>query len=209
VRKLLIALLVLVGVLVVVDFVARGYAEGQAGQVLQRSLGLSKQPSVSLGGFPFLVHAATGSFPSVAVEASDVVAQGVKVRKVQITLRDVEFSLSSLATGSASKVSIAGGDGSAALTAGALDSILRTQDVPVTVEISGGRVSLMSDQLPGSVSATLSMDGRILVARATDGSVSYSVPLPKLVPGIRFDSVTTVDDVAVVTFRIERRTFPL
>jgi hypothetical protein len=209
VRKLLIVLLVLAGVLLVADFAARGYAEGQAGQVLERSLRLSKQPSVSLGGFPFLVHAATGRFPSVSLQASDVVAEGVKLRKVQITLHDVEFSLSGLVSGAASRVSVAGGDGSAALTADAVNAILRAQGAPVTVRFSDGSVAIRSDQLPDAVTGTLSMDGRTLVVRASDDSLSYPVPLPKLVPGIRFGSVATVDDVAVVTFHIERRTFPL
>jgi hypothetical protein len=209
VRKLLIVVVVLGGLLVVADFAARAYAEGQAGQVLQRQLHLSKQPSVSLGGFPFLFHAAEGRFSSIEVDATDVVAAKVRIRKVTITLHDVNFSLTGLLTGGKSDVSAKDGEGNVALTADAVNAISKRRGVPVMVGFAAGKVTVQTDQLPGEAAGTISIKGRTLVVRPEGGGPSFSVPLPKLVPGIRYRKVAVIGDLAVLSFGIERREFKL
>jgi DUF2993 family protein len=209
VRKLLITLLVLAGLLVVADFATRAYAEGQAGQVLQRQLHLSKKPSVSLGGFPFLIHAAEGSFSSIGVEATDVVIAKVPIQEVSIALHDVKFSLSGLLTGGKSDVSARAGDGSVALAAGAVNAIFKRQGVPVTVRFASGKVMVRSAQVSGEAQAALSIKDRTLVVRPEGGGPMFSVPLPKLVPGIRYRKAAVIGDLAVLSFGIERQAFKL
>lgn len=53
-RRLLIALVVLVAILVAVDFGLRLLTGYWLGRGLQTSLSLGERPSVSLGDFPFL-----------------------------------------------------------------------------------------------------------------------------------------------------------
>ena len=70
VRKLLIGLVMLAALLVAADFGARAYAESRAATAVQTESRLATTPDVSIEGFPFLLHAATGEYPQVIVTAS-------------------------------------------------------------------------------------------------------------------------------------------
>ncbi len=72
VRKLLIGLVILAALLVAADFGARAYAESRAATAVQAELRMVTTPDVSIEGFPFLWHAATGEYPQVIVTARRV-----------------------------------------------------------------------------------------------------------------------------------------
>src|SRR5947209_7256115 len=98
-RKLLILLLILAALFVIADFGLRAVAEAQTAKALQSSLKLSTKPSVSLGGFPFLAHLASGSFPSVTLDGKRFEADRVPIESAHITLNDVRLSTSQLLGG--------------------------------------------------------------------------------------------------------------
>ena len=71
-RKLLIGVVIVAIVLVAADFAARAYAESRAGSAVRAELGTSTTPDVSIEGFPFLWHLATGEYPQVIITAGTV-----------------------------------------------------------------------------------------------------------------------------------------
>jgi hypothetical protein len=82
VRRLVIALAVLVGVLVAADFAAAAVFEHEVSKRARAHFGLADDPSVKVGGFSFLLQALSGEYDHVTVDA-----KGVPVKD---TLRDVE-----------------------------------------------------------------------------------------------------------------------
>ena len=62
----------LVLVVLVADAPARASAERRVAADLQASAVFAAPPEVELAGWPFLWHAATGSYPSVAIRAAGV-----------------------------------------------------------------------------------------------------------------------------------------
>ena len=77
-RRLVIALLVLIGILVVADFGAAALAESAVSRQMRSQLSLADDPSVRINGFPFLTQAVSGQYSSV-----DVAAQRISVGQLQ------------------------------------------------------------------------------------------------------------------------------
>lgn len=82
VRRLVITLAVLVGLLVVADFAAAAVFEHEVSKRARSHFGLADDPSVQVRGFSFLAQAISGEYDHVTVDA-----RGVPVRD---TLRDLE-----------------------------------------------------------------------------------------------------------------------
>jgi hypothetical protein len=82
VRRLVIVLAVLVGLLVAADFAAAAIVEHEVSKRARAQFGLADDPSVKIGGFSFLLQAFGGEYDHVTVDA-----KGVPVKD---TLRDVE-----------------------------------------------------------------------------------------------------------------------
>jgi hypothetical protein len=206
-RKLLIVLVVLAAVFVVADFAARAYAESRAATALQKSFDLSKKPSVSLAGFPFLVHLSSGSFPSISLSDSDFRAKGVAVRAVDLTLHDVHFSAAAMIGGRSGTVEVNRGDGKASLTGEAVSVLLERQGAPVTISFSDGKAILSPGAVPGDIEGTISFRrGQLVIGGQGQ---SFTVPLPQIVPGITYTAAQIEGDAVVVTFEVGKRTFHL
>jgi hypothetical protein len=84
IRRLVIALVVLVGLLVAADFITAAIFEHEVSKRARAKFGLADDPSVRVGGFSFLLQAFSGEYDHVTVDA-----KGVPVRD---TLKDVEVN---------------------------------------------------------------------------------------------------------------------
>jgi hypothetical protein len=82
VRRLVITLAVVLGLLVVADFAAAAVFEHEVSKRARTHFNLADDPSVKVGGFSFLAQAISGEYDLVTVDA-----KGVPVKD---TLRDVE-----------------------------------------------------------------------------------------------------------------------
>ena len=71
-KRLVVAVLVIVGVLVAVDFAAAALAESAVSREMRQELGLADDPSVNINGFPFLTQAASGHYSSIDVDAQHI-----------------------------------------------------------------------------------------------------------------------------------------
>lgn len=93
-KRLIVGLIVLVGLLVAVDFGAAALAESAVARQMREQIGLADDPDVRINGFPFVTQAIAGRYGSI-----DVVADRLRVgqlEEVEVTaeLRDVDAPLS-------------------------------------------------------------------------------------------------------------------
>src|SRR5215216_4165287 len=92
-RKLLIAVVVLVLLGAAADFAAARVFEDRVTTELQREYDLGRRPVVQVRDFPFLPHLATGRFSTIDVAATDAKAKGVNAAQLQLTLHGVQVQL--------------------------------------------------------------------------------------------------------------------
>ncbi|HYH29480.1 MAG TPA: DUF2993 domain-containing protein [Pseudonocardia sp.] len=92
-RRLVIALLVLVGLFVAVDFGAAALAESAVSRQMREQIGLVDDPAVRINGFPFLTQALSGEYSSVDVDAERISVGELEELSVHAHLRDVTAPL--------------------------------------------------------------------------------------------------------------------
>ncbi|MGW2813965.1 LmeA family phospholipid-binding protein [Streptomyces sp. NPDC001415] len=90
--KLLSALVVCAGFLVLADRCAAMYAEKKAQQALQSDLHLAAAPQVDIHGFPFLTQVLDKHLERVDVAVPHVPADRVSLAKVQASARNIELT---------------------------------------------------------------------------------------------------------------------
>ncbi|MGA9312622.1 MAG: DUF2993 domain-containing protein [Pseudonocardiaceae bacterium] len=110
-RKLIIAVLVIVALAVAADFGAAAAAEYTVAKQLRQQLNLASDPSVQINGFPFLTQAVAGHYTSIDVQASGVSADPLHDLDVEATLHDVDAPLAEVISGDLHSVRVAKVDG--------------------------------------------------------------------------------------------------
>jgi DUF2993 family protein len=202
-RRLLIGLAILLALLVGADVGARAIAQNVAATQVASSLKLSRKPSVSLGGFPFIPRAISGHLPSVTVGDRDFTAEGgILIQSVRLTLRDVRFPSGMLLTKKEGTVRASSGDGTATLTGQAVTDALHRAGADVNVRFEGGEVLLTSGEFPGQLRGDVSVGGDTLVVRPVGSDRPFSVPLPHLISGLDYRSARVEGSVAVLGFQL-------
>ena len=193
-RKLLAALVVLVGLALVADAGSAAYAEYRVSRELRSALSLAADPDVRINGFPFLTQAAAGVYRSVDVRASAVTVPKFGEVTVEATLRGVRVPASQVLSGSEGTVVADSVDARVRVGATTLGRYLGVPDLdvsePPTVAgasptaprrtvVLTGTVDLLGLKKRVSVDATLSLTaGGAVAVTATrldlraDGSTS-------------------------------------
>jgi hypothetical protein len=92
-RRVVIGLLVLVGLLVAVDYGSAALAESAVSRQMREQIGLADDPSVRINGFPFLTQAVSGHYRSIDVDASRIHLGKLQELDVSAQLRDVTAPL--------------------------------------------------------------------------------------------------------------------
>lgn len=204
-RKLLVVLGVVLLVLVIADIGLKSYAEGQVGREIQSSLELAQEPSVSLGGFPFLPKLATGSFPAVTVEVEGYEAAGlVRVDRIEVELRDVHIPRSQLLSTGQGAIRAERGDGSIRITGTDATAALNQQGFPLTIRFRRGQIAASLERVTGEATADLRLEGQSLVITPEFPiRVDYALLLPPVVPGIAYSDLRVEGGVLVVEFDLE------
>ena len=206
-RRLLIALVVFVAVLVGLDFGARAYAERRAGDILQTSLGASERPAVELGGWPFMLGVARGKVDTLEVVADDATVDKVEVESLSLTMNHVTVSVSELMSGTGT-IKAEDGSGTAELTGAAVTKALRDAGVKVTVAFRDGSTLLTPDDTNSTLEATVSVSGDTLIVRPAAGAApSMSMALPQLIEGMTFTDVDVRGKIAFLTFALDHPHF--
>jgi len=95
-RKLLIALAVLIVLFIAVDRIGAAVAENQISDRLVSAYGLPEKPGVTVTGFPFLTQVASGDYQQIDVSASQAQADGATLHDLNVHLTGVHASVSQL-----------------------------------------------------------------------------------------------------------------
>lgn len=105
-RRIVISLVVVVGLLVAADFGLAAYAEHMVSQKAREQLKLTDDPSVTIHGFPFTTQAISGDYSHISLSASGVPIQDLKDVGVNAELTDVTAPLSDLIHGNTDAIQI-------------------------------------------------------------------------------------------------------
>src|SRR5215469_3343804 len=95
-RKLLIALAVLVVLFVAIDRIGLVLAEDQVSSRIATAYNLPTDPGVSISGFPFLTQVVTGNYQQIDVTADQIQANGVTLHDLNVHLTGVHATISQL-----------------------------------------------------------------------------------------------------------------
>jgi hypothetical protein len=186
-RKLLIVVIVLAGLLVVADRVAVVVADRQVAGRVQSAYNLSSKPSVSVQGFPFLTQVASGDYHQINVSIGSLSTDGVQVNGLTVQLNGVRAPLSALLGHGSSSITAAQVTGSGTVPFSSVRSHL-----PHGVQLSqdgealrlAGTVSYLGVTVPVSADATLAVDGSgIAVTPTRISAASASSALSSVIAG--------------------------
>lgn len=203
----LVVLVLVGGLLVAADFGLRSVAEARLAAAIHGKLDTSEEPDVSLHGFPFVVRLVTARIPRVEIEAASLVRDGVRMTDVALSLEDVSFSWTAVLAGDLGSIRADDGRGAASLGAAALNELLTTEGIPVSIAIRGDRIRIRAPRLPRRVAGTLELDGRTIVLQPVGGLPPYRLNLPRIIPGVRYDSLRVEQGRVTVGFSLEDASF--
>jgi hypothetical protein len=178
VRKLLIALVILVVILLIGDFVAKGYAETQLRDRALRAVRGATSATGSISSFPFVGRLlVSGSVAEVKVGAAPVVAGKLTFSSVNVDLHDVHVDRDLLINDR--KVHLTS-IGSGTVTAAITDAeISRLAGVPIS--FASGKASVRAGGL--DVGAQLSAENGTLTIGGAEGvPIRIRVPRAPLFP---------------------------
>jgi LmeA-like phospholipid-binding len=223
-RKLLIAVAVLVLLGAGADFAAARIFEDRVTEALQREYDLGKRPVVQVRDVPFLPRLATGRFSTIDVAATDATARGVNAAQLKLTLHGVRVP-PEVMLGEPGAITVDRADGTIELTEAEVNRLLadRLQGGSVAIKEDGvevrSRVEFLGQPLDALVTGELGAreggvtftpsevrlgeQGRIdpsaedlLASRFT-----FQVPLPDLPAGVRLERVDTRPGTLVLSGR--------
>jgi hypothetical protein len=214
VKGLLVVALLLLGLLVVGDRVAVGFAEDKVATEIAAKGGLQGTPEVEITGFPFLTQAVGGRYDDVRISLTAAELGQPEGTRADIALHGVRVPLSAVLSGSVSEVPVDRIDGTATLSYALLSAQLEG-DTTVTREGHGLRITrtveLLGQTVPLTAAGTVTLDGNDLVvdvqqvagagvevpdwllSRAT-GLLDLRYTVPALPFGLKLTSVTPADD---------------
>ncbi|CAN5215592.1 hypothetical protein BH24ACT10_BH24ACT10_19710 [soil metagenome] len=105
-RRLLVALVVLAGLLLIADRGLAALAHRTVAAEVQAAAGLPAEPDVDLGGFPFLPEAVAGRYDRVEVGARDVPAGEIVLDRLDAVLLGAQVPLGEAVSGSVTRVPV-------------------------------------------------------------------------------------------------------
>ena len=198
-RKLLIAVVVLIGLFVAADRISLYIAERQASKTIQAAFSLPQRPGVSIHGFPFLTEVISGQYQQVDVSVGSLMRNNVPVQNLdaQFTAVHAPFRQMLFGGSGASTVSADQATGTATVPYSAVN-----QQLPNGVTVSGngsdlkmsGTSSFLGRQVPFSATAAVSatgtgikispshitLDGQTGVPASALGPLTVTIPVSNL-----------------------------
>lgn len=123
-RRLVIALLVLAGLLVAADFGSAALAESAVSRQMRAQLDLVDDPAVRINGFPFLTQAISGTYSSVDVDANRISVGELEELSVSAQLRDVDAPLAMLLGSGAKTLKVREAEGTVRVPAADLERLV-------------------------------------------------------------------------------------
>jgi len=223
-RKLLIAVVVLLLLGAAADFAAARVFEDRVTEALQREYDLGRRPVVQVRDVPFLPHLATGRFSTIDLAATDATARGINAAQLKLTLHGVRVPRDVL-LGEPGRITVDRADGTIELTEAEVNRLLadRLQGGTLAIKEDGVelrvKVPLLGQTLQARVTGELgARDGRVTftpdeIRLGEQGRIdpstedllasqfTFEVPLPELPAGVRLERVDTRPGTVVLSGR--------
>jgi hypothetical protein len=161
-RKLLIFVIILAGLLVAADRIGVVVADHEVADHIQTAYHLPSKPSVSVHGFPFLTQVVSGHYDEIDVSTGQLTTQGVTVDNLVAKLTGVKAPMSDLMGHGAASISAAQVSGTATVP---FSSVRRRLPAGVTLSQAGsavkltGKVRYLGLSVPVTADALLSPSG--------------------------------------------------
>jgi hypothetical protein len=214
VRALLVVLVLVLGLALLADRVAVGFAEDQVAEQVADKGGLAGVPEVEIAGFPFLTQAVGGRYDDVRISLTAEQLGQPEGTRADVVLHGVEVPLSSVLSGSVQEVPVERIDGTATLSYALLSAQLGSDTqleregdrlrITRTVEVLGQRLGL-------TATAQVSLEGNDLVVDVEEASgagidvpdflldraadqLDLRYPVPELPFGLQLTSVRLAAD---------------
>ena len=200
-KKVLVLVVVLGVLLVAGDAWARGKVEGRLASELQGSFTGAGDVEVSLGGFPFVVRALSGSIPAATVRTDRLTREGLRFTDVTMTLRNIRFSLSKVLAGDLDAIKVGSGEGRVAIDTDGLTRAIERTGAEVDVMIVDDEIRLTAAGRSGV--AEVSLTRNRLMLSSEDLGQGLIVPLPRVVAGIQYESVEVADSRLELAFSLD------
>jgi hypothetical protein len=219
VRGLLLTLVVLLGLAAIVDRATVHVAEQRVAAAIAQQGNLAGEPTVQIGGFPFLTQAVAGDYREVRISLTAEQLRQPAGTQADITLRGVHVPLADVLSGAVHEVPVDRIDGTATLSYELLAAQLGG-DTTLEREGNGLRVTktveLLGYTLPLTAAGTVTLDGNDLVVDVQKAAgAGVEVPsflvdrvsdlldlrytIPPLPFGLTLTGVHPADDGVVVT----------
>lgn len=159
--RLLVALLIVLGILVVVDRVAVRVAESQIAARVQDSQSLTGRPDVAILGFPFLTQVLRGRYKQATATVSGLERDGLRLTEIRIDAEGVRVDLGDLLSGTVDTVPVDHASGSVLVSYEDLNAYLATRvQVPkVTVKRANSAVKVTGSVEIPVLGRSLSLSG--------------------------------------------------
>ncbi len=185
-RKVIVAVVGLLVLLVVADRLAAGLAARTVAQRVQASQQLATKPTVTIEGVPFLTQAISGRYELVSATILDEpVAKGLQIDRLDAALHGVRLSLADLLSGNAKRVLVDGvdvvGHSSFASLDAAVAHALPTELVDIRFTAAGTDRVRVSGRLVTPL-GTLAFTGQAKVS-VQDGRLTVAF-VPGSAPGL-------------------------
>jgi hypothetical protein len=191
-RALLVVALLLIGLVLVADRVAVGFAEDRVAEQVAEKGGLAGTPEVDIDGFPFLTQAVGGRYDEVRISLTADQLGQPEGTSADVVLRGVEVPLSSVLAGSVQEVPVERIDGTATLSYALLSAQLGS-GTELEREGDGLRITrtleVLGQQVRLTATGQVALDGNDLVVDVEEAS-GAGVD----VPGFLLDRATDLLD---------------
>jgi LmeA-like phospholipid-binding len=180
-RKLLIALGVLIVLFIAVDRIALVIAEDEVASQIATAYSMPVDPGVSITGFPFLTQVVSGDYQQIGVTADQIQADGVTLHDLNVHLTGVHATISQLLGGGASTITADRATGTALVDFATVEQRLphgvRLAPDGKSLKVSG-TVSYNGITVPVSAAAALAVTPSGISVRPEDVTVAGGISLP-------------------------------
>lgn len=211
-RRIIVALIIFAGLLVVVDRGAVWLAERQLAERVGDELvgyGVATEPDVNVEGFPFLTQVSNGTYEKITVDIGDVLVDGWKLERATLTAHSVDAPVSALLNGSGSAVAKTVG-GEAVIAYDVIESLSGEESLELS-KGDGPTVDVTAEQTAFGTAVSFTGSGDVTI---TDGvlevevsdvepttdvevppvDISFDLPAPSLPYGLEITEVRPTAD---------------
>ena len=184
-KRTLVVLVIVSAVLIVGDLFLRAAAEKAAARLIDKKIPQRVEPTVRLGGSPFLLSMFRGNFDEVTVSIPSAREDVLVVDDIRLTFADVRLEALEVLAGRGD-LRAEGLRGRGTISEETLNKIMVASAPGVTVAIEDGSISVAREGVEVAATAVVASD-TIFIKAGEVGPIE--IPLPDLLPDVRFSSL--------------------